>query len=323
MSGFTGVLDKPASRDGQVPLHRRQPAATPPRLRSLAEPDPYSGMVGAVRRALDERRLFVLMPVAVIAGLIASVAVASQPEPWALALVALVAAAALPLAMSRVVALRLLLLFMAFWMGFSLLAIHGALFGTTMLARPAYGTYDLHVDSIVSDGPSGRRIIVSAIEPVGRARALPIRRARIVVGSGTLVAPGDDIRGPVRFYPVPGPVVPGGFDTQFHAYFDGIGAYGNTTGTVDILRAGAAATPEHIIDDIRRAIGARIDRTLEQPAAGVARALITGDQSAVSQEARGSWRLRAWRTCWRFRACTFRSSPGVFSWRCAHSWHCP
>ena len=31
------------------------------------------------------------------------------------------------------------------------------------------------------------------------------------------------------FAPVPGPIYPGGFDTQFHSYFDGIGAYGNST----------------------------------------------------------------------------------------------
>ncbi|MDB5542833.1 MAG: hypothetical protein JWQ89_4560 [Devosia sp.] len=113
-----------------------------------------------------------------------------------------------------------------------------------------------------------------------------MRRARIVVANGTKLAAGDTIRAPVRFYAVPGPVVPNGFDTQFHAFFDGVGAYGNTTGTVERISSGDSSAPERIIDGIRRGIASRIDADLQQPAAGIARALITGDQSAVSDDAR-------------------------------------
>jgi competence protein ComEC len=246
----------------------------------------WFGLSAAAQDALDNRRLFVLLPFAIIAGLIASLAGASQPEPLALAGVAAALALALPFLLRSTVALRLHALLSAFWLGFALLAIHGALFGTTMLARPAYGLYDMRIDEIVSEGASGRRVIVSAIAPATDARAVPIRRARIVIPATLDVAPGDTIRGAVRFYPVPGPVIPGGFDTQFHAYFDGIGAYGNTTGTVELVRQGEASAPEHIIDGVRRAIGERIDRALAQPAAGIARALITGDQSQVDETAR-------------------------------------
>jgi competence protein ComEC len=246
----------------------------------------WFGLVDAARTALDERRLFVVLPFAIIAGLIASLGGTSQPEPLALIGVATALTLALPFILRSSVALRLNALLSAFWLGFALLAIHGAFFGTTMLARPAYGTYDLRVDEIVSEGASGRRVIVSAIAPVTDARAVPIRRARIVVPTATDVSPGDTIRGAVRFYPVPGPVIPGGFDTQFHAYFDGIGAYGNATGAVEVIRRGEASAPERIIDGVRRVIGERIDRALTQPAAGIARALITGDQSAVAEDAR-------------------------------------
>src|SRR5690606_4580164 len=88
------------------------------------------------------------------------------------------------------------------------------------------------------------------------------------------------------FYPVPGPVLPGGYDTQFHAYFDGIGAYGTTTDTVVLLAAGSGADPFRGIESLRRTIAERIDASLAQPAAGIARALITGDQSQVDDAAR-------------------------------------
>src|SRR5687767_4380751 len=192
--------------------------------------------VAAAGKALEDRRLFVLLPFAIVAGLIASLGGAGQPEPVALAGVGIAAVVALPLLSRSTLGLRLLALFAAFWVGFSLLSIHGALLGTEMLSRPGYGTYEARVDEILSDGAAGRRVIVSAMVPVGSSRQLPMRRARILVGGDADLSPGDVVRGAIRFYPVPGPVIPGGFDTQFHAYFDGIGAYGSTTGSIEVVR---------------------------------------------------------------------------------------
>jgi competence protein ComEC len=87
---------------------------------------------------------------------------------------------------------------------------------------------------------------------------------------------------------VPGPIYPGGFDTQFHAYFDGIGSYGTTTKPPVIVTTGSETTPEHVIDAVRRGISARVDAVLAQPAAGIARAIINGDQSAVTDAARNT-----------------------------------
>lgn len=286
MSQAVEVLERPqAAVDDRLvppPGQNRPPAS----LRGVEPTGNAAGLHASVRRALDERRLFVLLPFAAIAGLVAEVNAGTEPEPIALAGVAAAILLGLLLTQRSIVALRGLTLLAAFWLGFVLLPIHGALFGTQMLARPAYGTYEVHVDEIVSEGSSGRRVIVSAITPAAGSRALPIRRARIVVGGAPDFAPGDVLRAPIRFYPVPGPVVPGGFDTQFHAYFDGIGAYGSTTGAVATVRSGEATAPERFIDGVRRAIGARIDAALAQPAAGIARALITGDQSAVTDDAR-------------------------------------
>src|SRR5690606_18738201 len=97
---------------------------------------------------------------------------------------------------------------------------------------------------------------------------------------------GDRVTGPFRFAPVPGAVYPGGYDTQFHAYFDGIGAYGNSTQPPVIVETGSESAPAHMVDAIRRGISNRVDGVLAQPAAGIARAVINGDQSAVTDEAR-------------------------------------
>ena len=78
------------------------------------------------------------------------------------------------------------------------------------------------------------------------------------------LAPGDAIRAKVRFYAVPGPVLPNGFDTQFHAFFDGIGAYGNTISEVELVRAGEPGAPQRVIDSVRRGIAAKIDAVLAE-----------------------------------------------------------
>ena len=247
---------------------------------------PLAGLLTAAGESVEHRRLFLLAPFAMIAGLIVAFELPAEPSPWLLLAGGVLAVAALVLSRQSLLWSRAAGLATAFWLGFCLLGVHGALFGTAMLARPAYGTYELRVDEVLTANADGIRAIVSGITPVDTARALPIRRARIVVDAMPDLGPGDVIRGRVRFYAVPGPVVPNGFDTQFHAFFDGVGAYGSTIGEIERISTGTESAPERIIDGVRRGIAARIDAVLPQPSAGIARALITGDQSMVAAEAR-------------------------------------
>lgn len=254
----------------------RVPVTTAPALRLPA----------AIDAALEGRRLAILVPFAMIAGIIAAALLEQEPPPLALGGGALAAAALLALSLRHLGRLRLATLLAAFWLGFCLLPVHGALFGTAMLQRPAYGEYQARVDEVLSETESETRLILSAITPLDGARALPVRRARVLVKDGPDLAPGDVVAGPFRFAPVPGPVYPGGYDTQFHAFFDGIGAYGNSTRPPRLVASGSDWAPEHMIDAIRRGIAIRIDAELAQPTAGVARAIINGDQSAVTDAAR-------------------------------------
>lgn len=277
-SGRNADLGRPA-----LPLVLRQASKFP----AIGGTRPGS-LAAALARALEERRLFVLLPFAIIAGLTASLAGGAQPQPWLLLVVGAGVSSCFPLLWRSIVAVRLLALGAAFWLGFSLLSIHGALSGTQMLPYATYGTYEARVDEVLSTGESGTRVIVSGIAPASGARPVAIRRARLVVADHGQLSPGDTLRGAIRFYPVPGPVIPGGFDTQFHAYFDGIGAYGNVVKEFTLVRQGDSSAPERFVEGIRRTISERIDRELPQPAAGIARALITGDQSEVTDEARAA-----------------------------------
>ena len=269
----------------------------PPPLRRAPSPvvSPYlapakrrfKGLTGSLGSALDDRRLFVLLPFAMIGGLIAGLEL-PLAHPYALTAGVLSLSLLICLSFGSLTRVRIAVLLAAAWAGLCLLPVHGTLFGTAMLARPVYGTYQARVDEIISETASERRIVVSEIVPTGTERPVPVRRARLLVKGGPDLSPGDVISGQFRFAPVPGPIYPGGFDTQFHSYFDGIGAYGNAIHPPSIVSSGNEASPAHVLDAIRRGISARIDDVLPQPAAGIARAIINGDQSAVTDDARVS-----------------------------------
>jgi competence protein ComEC len=119
---------------------------------------PVRGLFASAAHALEQRQLFVLLPFAIIAGIVASLLASEPPEPVALGAIGILLTLCLWLARRHLAALRLLTLTAAFWIGFSLLEIHGALFGTPMLSGSLYGTYQARVDGIVSvtDAGTGR-----------------------------------------------------------------------------------------------------------------------------------------------------------------------
>jgi len=246
---------------------------------------PVKGLRASFDHALEQRQFFVLLPFAIIIGVITSLVTDAPPEPIALTAVGLCLAAALWLGRRTVVPLRLLGLGTAFWIGFSLLSIQGALFGTPMLHGSAYGEYHARVDAVLATAPDGRRIIISAIEAVPPGEAVQIRRARIVVKTGPPLAPGDVIDGHIYFYAVPGPAVPNGADAEFSSYFAGIGAFGSTT-AVTLVKSADTSGPDRFFDTIRQTIGARIEAVLSQPSRGIARAIITGDQTDITEASR-------------------------------------
>ena len=231
------------------------------------------------------RRLFLLLPFAAIAGLIAYAALPVEPAPEALAAVG-VALGVVVVLLRRSASLPFAALLAAAWFGFCLLPLHGLWFGTNMLTRPAYGLYEARVEEIVSATPESRRIVVSGLVPVADDRPVDIARARLVVPPDPPLAPGDLIRARLRLAPVPGPVLPGTFDGQFHAYFSGIGAYGNVTGDFALVAVGDSLDLTRAVEGLRMAIGARIDAVLDGPSAAIGRAMVVGDQSAIDDGTR-------------------------------------
>ncbi|HHS82844.1 MAG TPA: ComEC family competence protein, partial [Devosia sp.] len=243
-------------------------------------------MSGSLAHALAQRRLLILMPFALVGGILLYRAARFEPSPVALGLIGLVLFASLWIWRHSVGVFPFVATLCGVWAGAILLPVHGALFGTEMVYGAVYGTYRAQVERIHSDDGMDARIVISHLEPVSDSVAAPLRKARVVVPSSLHVRIGDRIEARLRLYKVPGPVVPGGFDSQFHAYFDGIGAFGTVLGDMEVVRAPAPSGLDSLLQQLREGIGWRIDMGLGQPASGIARALIIGDQSRLEPQVR-------------------------------------
>lgn len=248
-------------------------------------PNLMHGLRDAVSLAFDERRLLVALPCFAILGLIGYRILPNSPHPGALIAVLFMLIAGVVAFRRQLSMLRVFVAGLGIWIGFCLLAVHGALFGTPMLIFPVFGTYEAVVDRVLSTDEEASRLIISKIVPLEDARDVPVKRARLFVRNAPDISRGDTIRGRMRLASVPGPVVPGGFDSQFHGYFDGIGAFGNATGQLEVVEKGDASF-RRLVEQARFGIGARIDAVLPQPASGIARALTIGDQTQISDETR-------------------------------------
>ena len=114
-----------------------------------------------------------------------------------------------------------------------------------------------------------------------RGKTLTLKRARVRLAGGLRPAIGDRISVKAIMQPPPAPVVPGGYDFQRQAYFDGVGAVGYAIGPVTILAEGAEDGAWFA--KARAGIRAAIYRALpDRPGiAGIVTALTVGDRSGV------------------------------------------
>lgn len=243
----------------------------------------WQKLASAAAASVEQRRIFVLSPFIFIAGAVLYRILGFEP-PVLLLGAGVLTIGALAIAKRHAPAASAwTALAIALWAGFCALPIHGALFGTPMLAGPKYGTYEMRIDSVLRDDGTQQRWLVSAIAAQDPRDDPNVRRARLVAPGGMAVGPGDLIQARIRFYPVPAPVLPGGYDAQFAGYYAGIGAYGAVLGEPVRLERGARGL-YRAIEDLRTHITERLIAVLGARIGGIAMSLINGDQSRVTEE---------------------------------------
>lgn len=140
--------------------------------------------------------------------------------------------------------------------------------------------------------PARRRRVRLTVMPESidgiEARRLP-RLIRISAFPGKVdLQPGDRISVLARLRPPSGPVMPGGFDFSFPAYFEGRGAGGYAIGRIvplqrDVARQSFVQELSDRISRVRKSVGDRIRESLPDASGTVARALIVGERQAIPE----------------------------------------
>lgn len=147
-----------------------------------------------------------------------------------------------------------------------------------------------------ADRLNGTRLLVS-VETVNDRSLQDVvfpARVRVRVPAATAAVIGDKVQFRARLFPPSGPVMPGGYDFSFRAYFSQIGATGFSFGIPDVKDHGGISVRLQIaayVQSIRDKLAARIKADLaDAPEAALAVALLVGDRGAISEHQQDSLR---------------------------------
>lgn len=147
-----------------------------------------------------------------------------------------------------------------------------------VLARPVVTELTATVERVERQ-PARDRVRVR-LAPIDRADLPPLVRINIdAVAAPAGLANGAVVRLRARLMPPAPPAVPGAYDFQRLAWFDGLGATGRAFGEITIVEG--AARPE---GTIRARLTAHVQASAGERTGGVATALVTGDRGGISPE---------------------------------------
>lgn len=240
----------------------------------------------AIERWLEAERdqLPLWLPVALGGGIVAWCAL-PDPHAWEAAMLALAAAALAALAVARhgragrALAIGATLAAL----GIALIWWRAERVAQPVLARPAIGAFTARVDAI--DPLAARGLVRLTLHPLPDAATpaktpLPpvlrvnLQQADVPAG----LSLGATIRLGARLMPPPPPDVPGAYDFARIAWFTGLGATGRGYAPVTIVAPGGGGE-----GGLRAALSHHIQANLPGSAGGIADALATGNEGAITQ----------------------------------------
>ncbi|WP_379486660.1 ComEC/Rec2 family competence protein [Novosphingobium soli] len=168
--------------------------------------------------------------------------------------------------------------------------------GESALARPISGVFVGRLLDVEPQPALARDRLVMAVREPGTGRALKVRINVPAEGLSSRPALGDLVRFRARLMPPAAPMLPGAYDFARTAWFKGIAASGTALGPLEVIERGdgsrgrLAALRQGLADHIRQGIGGE-DRAAGRNGpevgagggAGIAIALVTGDQGGIPE----------------------------------------
>lgn len=239
--------------------------------------------------ACQRGSFFLWSPLWLMAGIAIYFALPREPPPFVFALTAAILALLFFTIRERRGLLTKILLLVL--IGFCLIKVRTEWVSAPMLRAP---TGEVLLEGVVEDfemrGPRRSVAIVRITGLTGKGVTRIPARARVTMTGINHLRPGQTIRARAQLFPLPTPVVPGGYDYGRSLWFEGIGATGRAYGGISVqgtdpswslrFRAG--------LEDFRDAIGARIRAVLPRERSGVAEAMVTGERGTIPHDVNDS-----------------------------------
>ena len=245
-----------------------------------------------LRRLADvvPRRLLLIAPVLLMAGIWAYFALPREPATLPVLLMGF-AAAALLLPARRAALLFIPILCLT---GFAVAKLR-----TDRVATPLITAVmpEAEITGRVArvDGALSRRKVV--LFDVASIAGLPAgeepRRLRLTLtGEQPILKAGQLIRLRARVEPLPLPVVPGGFDYGRQLFFQSVGGTARSLGAAEIIATPVPAryALDAALESVRQSIGLRVRRVLPGPMGAVSEALINGERADIPRKVNDSLR---------------------------------
>lgn len=149
-----------------------------------------------------------------------------------------------------------------------------------VLARPVVAAFSGRVERVEPLPARAMTRLRIVVDDAAKAGLPPRVRINVADREGVdPIAPGALVRLRARLMPPAPATVPGAYDFERVAWFDGIGATGRALGEVEVMRAGRDAS-----EGLRVGLTRHIQSRVEGSAGGVAAALATGDRGAIGEE---------------------------------------
>ena len=176
--------------------------------------------------------------------------------------------------------------------GFGAGALRTSLVDTTTLSRE---TWAIALEGVVSVAEQriedGLRLTLKGVSyPDNPGQTLPDKIRIVVRTQAPELGPGDVIRTRAVLMPLPGPVLPGGYDFGRQLWFRGLGAVGFAVAPVE-----AVSRPERILEEkigaFRQKMWLRITTAVPGEDGAVAAALITGIRDGIPERVSNNMRI--------------------------------
>ena len=243
----------------------------------------------AFRVEIDERRLFLWVPVCGGAGAITHLLAAQEANlVFTLALTLVFAVSAVVLR-GRAIAYRCLVALAAFLGGMSSAGLRNVMVAAPILQRPMVAQVSGFLEE-VDHRHQGARFILRVTRIEGLDEDVTPFRVRLTTKRDMRYAAGDHVSLRARLVPPARASIPNGYDFARDAFYARLGAVGSVIGNLEVTPATHPADLKlrfyATVDRARNALAKRVEQSIGGPAGAIGAAMVTGKRDYLDDPTR-------------------------------------